>query len=699
MSEATAQVWKDRYEIERPLGRGGMSAVYLAKDRQLLSKRVVVKVLLEEMNEDPWMRQKFFQEMEALARIDHPGVVGVLDTGQTPEGKQFLVMQYIEGKTLRSVIEPGGMPLSLAASLIRQIGQALGAAHEAGVWHRDLKPENVMLQRSGGEDYAKLIDFGIAGIQNSQFSGEKTKVAGSLSYMAPEQFAGNPCAASDTYALGVLAYELLTGEPPFGSSSMTHLVAEDLTVTLPRTRRPDVPEAAERALMKALSFRPEARQASVREFSEELYNALCAASEPTRRTIEEPTRRTTAPEPGALEMAHVLFMDLVGYSLLPMDKQKQHLGELQAIVRAAPRFRASDRSGDIITLPTGDGMALVFFGDPTAPAQCAIEIAAGLKGKPHLKLRMGIHTGPVYRVADVNANANVSGGGINIAQRVMDCGDAGHILVSNTVADVLMQLSDWAPCLCDLGEYPVKHGVKLHIYNLATVDAGNPERPTKLAAAGHEGAAEEVEGADRGGRGGGVARRRGGGMVRDAAQTRGSRAGAARETAAGRVQDASSGKSDCVRGDHARRRLSVHPQLWRRCREVDFQPVGPAPQQHCEAERRRDAAHSTGAGLVRSEHRDREELPVHCLVARRGARSGEAEKAAAGFSRGGDGRRSGAGRGNPKVPERPSQQGLDQRWRDRCRDRRAGAGAWNLAGEAVMVPLRNPIEGAERSYE
>jgi hypothetical protein len=127
-------------------------------------------------------------------------------------------------------------------------------------------------------------------------------------------------------------------------------------------------------------------------------------------------------------------------------------------------------------------MALVFFGDPTAPAQCAIEIAAGLKGKPHLKLRMGIHTGPVYRVADVNANANVSGGGINVAQRVMDCGDAGHILVSNTVADVLTQLSDWAPCLCDLGQYPVKHGVKLHIYNLATVDAGNPERPTKLAA-------------------------------------------------------------------------------------------------------------------------------------------------------------------------------------------------------------------------
>lgn len=490
MSEATAQIWKDRYEIERPLGRGGMSAVFLAKDRQLLSKRVVVKVLLEEMNEDAWMRQKFFQEMEALARIDHPGVVGVLDTGQTPEGKQFLVMQYIEGQTLRSSIQAGGMPLERAANLIRQIGQALAAAHEAGVWHRDLKPENIMLQRSGGEDYVKLIDFGIAGIQNSQFTGEKTKVAGSLTYMAPEQFAGNPCAASDTYALGVVAYEMLTGDPPFGASSMTHLVAEDLTLVLPRTRRPDVPEAAEHALLKALSFRPEARQASVRDFSDEMYSALCGAAgaatrrttEETRRTGGEPTRRTGG-DPGGLEMAHVIFTDLVGYSMLPMDRQKQYLAELQGVVRAAPRFRAAEKAGEMICLPTGDGMALVFFGDPTAPAQCALEIAAGLKSQPHLKLRMGIHTGPVYRVADVNANANVAGGGINIAQRVMECGDAGHILVSKSVADVLLQFSGWAPCLADLGEQAVKHGAKVHLYNLATVDAGNAERPSKIGAA------------------------------------------------------------------------------------------------------------------------------------------------------------------------------------------------------------------------
>ena len=135
---------------------------------------MVIKVLLDQSSLDPWIRQKFLQEMEALSRIDHPGVVGVLDTGLTAEHKQFLVMQYIEGRTLRSAIEPGGMNHARAAGLIRQIAQALGAAHDKGVWHRDLKPENIMVQCLGGEEHAKLIDFGIAGIQNSRFTSEET---------------------------------------------------------------------------------------------------------------------------------------------------------------------------------------------------------------------------------------------------------------------------------------------------------------------------------------------------------------------------------------------------------------------------------------------------------------------------------------------------------------------------------------------
>ncbi len=252
----------DRYEIQQELGRGGMSVVYLAQDRQLLSRRVVIKVLRQETNQDPYLRQKFLQEMEALARIDHPGVVGVLAAGLTPEGHQFLVMQFIEGGTLRQAIHaggpggPGGMEPQRAAGILRQIGQALNAAHEKGIWHRDLKPENVMLQNLGGEDHVKLIDFGIAGIQNSQFAGEQSKVAGSLSYMAPEQYAGHATAASDTYSLGVVAYEILTGAAPGpGSAGKLSPVASAL-------------------IQKAMAYDPAARQPSPGVFADQLARAL-----------------------------------------------------------------------------------------------------------------------------------------------------------------------------------------------------------------------------------------------------------------------------------------------------------------------------------------------------------------------------------------------------------------------------------------
>ncbi len=187
-----------------------------------------------------------------------------------------------------------------------------------------------------------------------------------------------------------------------------------------------------------------------------------------------------APEASGLEMAHILFVDLVGYSTLPMDLQRAYLNDLQEIVRGSAAFQAAERAQELLRLPTGDGMALVFFRDPVAPAQCATEVAAVLKDRPHLKLRMGVHTGPVYRVADINTNLNAAGGGMNLAQRVMDCGDAGHILVSRSVAEVLGQLSQWTGRLQDLGEHAVKHGVKVHLYNLVSGGVGNCEWPQRL---------------------------------------------------------------------------------------------------------------------------------------------------------------------------------------------------------------------------
>jgi class 3 adenylate cyclase len=192
---------------------------------------------------------------------------------------------------------------------------------------------------------------------------------------------------------------------------------------------------------------------------------------------------TETREPNAkpcLEMAHVLFVDIVAYSTFHMDRQQQLLSDLQEAVRSTPAFARAQSDDQLIRLPTGDGMALVFFRDPEAPVRCALELTKLLRSHPGIELRMGIHTGPVYRVADINANKNVAGGGINVAQRVMDCGDAGHILVSSTHGEVLGQVSSWNPMLHDLGEAEVKHGVRVHLFNLYTEEIGNRELPQKL---------------------------------------------------------------------------------------------------------------------------------------------------------------------------------------------------------------------------
>jgi class 3 adenylate cyclase len=189
---------------------------------------------------------------------------------------------------------------------------------------------------------------------------------------------------------------------------------------------------------------------------------------------EEPTQALAA------EMAHVLLMDLVGYSLLSMGQQRQLLSKLQKTVRNAEEFSRARTQNRLLSLPTGDGMALVFFGDPEAPVRCARELSRTLLQDAEIKLRMGVHTGPVYRVADINSNSNVAGGGINVAQRVMDCGDKGHILLSSVVAEVLIQCGTWSDCLHDLGEAEVKHGVRVHLYNLYNQEFGNPAVPNKL---------------------------------------------------------------------------------------------------------------------------------------------------------------------------------------------------------------------------
>jgi TolB-like protein/class 3 adenylate cyclase/Tfp pilus assembly protein PilF len=184
-----------------------------------------------------------------------------------------------------------------------------------------------------------------------------------------------------------------------------------------------------------------------------------------------------------LEIAHVLFTDIVGYSKLPINQQRALVERLNEIVRGTDEFQAAEKAGRLITIPTGDGITLVFYDSPETPAECALEISRALKKHPELQLRMGIHSGPVSGVIDATGKANVAGAGINIAQRVMDCGDAGHILLSKHVAEDLEEYPHWKPHLQGLGECEVKHGIRISVVNLRTEELGNSAVPEKLKAA------------------------------------------------------------------------------------------------------------------------------------------------------------------------------------------------------------------------
>jgi serine/threonine-protein kinase len=180
------------------------------------------------------------------------------------------------------------------------------------------------------------------------------------------------------------------------------------------------------------------------------------------------------------EIAHILLIDVVGYSKLLVDEEIEFLKELNQIVRSTECFRAAETAGKLIRVPTGDGMALFFPHSPEEPVRCALEISRTLKDHPHIQVRMGAHSGPVNQITDVNDRTNIAGAGINVAQRVMDCGDAGHILLSKHLADDLAEYRHWRPYLHDLGECEVKYGLRLHLVNLCKDNLGNPHLPEKL---------------------------------------------------------------------------------------------------------------------------------------------------------------------------------------------------------------------------
>lgn len=265
-----------RYVVESELGHGGMSQVYLARDENLKGERVVIKVLSRDLLQDQYAQQKFDQEVEALLRIRHHGIVDVRDTGKLDDGRPFIVMQYIDGETLGTQIPTGGMDLNRAAVILKQIGEALEHVHRNSVFHRDLKPANVLVKRES--DSVVLIDFGIAKVLDSSVAQSTVdgSSAGTVPYMSPEQLrAETVTAASDIYSMAVVAYEMVTGRQPFKASSAGQLIdLQRKGVRMPGALRSGISKRAEKIILRGLSFDPKDRYQSAKAFGDQLAAAL-----------------------------------------------------------------------------------------------------------------------------------------------------------------------------------------------------------------------------------------------------------------------------------------------------------------------------------------------------------------------------------------------------------------------------------------
>jgi serine/threonine protein kinase/TolB-like protein/Flp pilus assembly protein TadD len=461
-----------------------MGVTYLAVDN-VLRRKVALKVINvpAAARTSHAVRERFLREARAAAALRHPNVAAVYRFGASPDDSHcYYAMELVEGETLEARVHREG-PLNpkLVLEIAMQITRALIAAAAHGLIHRDLKPGNIMLTRGDAETAeleVKVIDFGLAkAIADAGGEMDLTHggFVGTPNFASPEQFESGPVdMRSDIYSLGATLWFALTGKTPLAGRNIEEIRRAQKTNALPleELKAARVPLSLRSLLQSMLAFEPAGRP-GIQDLAAQLRR--CSA-------LADIEIAADAKKEILLELAHVLFIDIVGYSKLSINEEQAAVNELTQIVRSTEQFQKAEEAERLIKIPSGDGMALVFYTSPDAPVRCAMQISRALKGHPRLHIRMGIHSGPVSGVVDVAGGTNLAGAGLNLAQRVMKCGDAGHILLSKRVAEDLSEFDEWRPLLQDLGTCEVKHGMQLAVVNLWSEDVGNRQIPQALRA-------------------------------------------------------------------------------------------------------------------------------------------------------------------------------------------------------------------------
>ena len=476
-----------KYRILEKIGEGGMGTVHKAYDPNL-QRNVVLKFLASGLITNEEAIERFKQEPIAASALNHPGICTIHEIDEI-DGRLYIAMAYYDGEVLSDKLERGKP--ELAFDTIRgytiQAAKALAAAHGAGIIHRDIKPANIMVTV---DDRVVLLDFGVAkDLRGSSAVTKPNTVVGTLHYTAPELLEGRPLDERvDVWALGAVLYEMLTRQRPFQGEYESAILYEILNEEPQPIAelRPDAPEDLIAVATRALSKDAGQRYSSMNE----MIAALEGGDVPASAAKTTVSRVTATSESKSLDpnvgrkYCHVLFIDIVKFSTRTLDEKEDLVSKLRDAVNQSPDYDAEKHRGKVIGKDTGDGMLLAFLDAPLAPIRCAVSVTQALSNDPRMTLRMGVHGGLATVRENIQGQSDVTGGAVDHAQRIMDCGDTGHIMLSQVAANDARQTEDFRPHLHDLGEFRAKHGETLQAVSLHSAGFGNAACPGNLVRRG-----------------------------------------------------------------------------------------------------------------------------------------------------------------------------------------------------------------------